>query len=205
MSEEAGGPLGHRLILWPSTRDGTPIGRHRDELTAHHGQRQPRRPVDPERGRSSRPGGDLPRVPLHAAGDEAGFRPGILPTAASVAPVLVDLQHPVASRGADGQHDARDEDRGRAYWQGRRYHPHFRALNYHPVIPVVVTTLNRLQQHGADAAVWRRLGRDHWRTLKAAPLTQAAHRRRPTRRPHGRSDGWCCAGCGTKFTDERWE
>ncbi|MEU9376498.1 replication-relaxation family protein [Streptomyces sp. NPDC048255] len=130
---------------------------------------------------------------------------------------------PIAFVFADGSEVTMDntmralEERGRAYWQGRRYQPHFRALNYHPVIPVVVTTLDRLQEHGADAAVWRRLGRDHWQTLTAAldnpngarlyekELTQAraqtaarAAAAREKRRP-------VCAGCGTKFTDERWE
>lgn len=36
------------------------------------------------------------------------------------------------------------------------------------VIPAVVTTLDALRGHGADAAVWRRLGRSGCQTLPEA-------------------------------------
>ncbi|MEU0274803.1 hypothetical protein [Streptomyces sp. NPDC006307] len=84
-------------------------------------------------------------------------------------------------------------------------------------MPVVFTTLEQLQEHGAGAAVWRRLGREREQTLTAAldnPDGDALYRRqyaqadaeeerrraaeREARRP-------VCKRCGRKFTDQRWE
>ncbi|MEU0712161.1 hypothetical protein ABZ508_32900 [Streptomyces lavendulocolor] len=42
------------------------------------------------------------------------------------------------------------------------------AWDYSQAVPVVVTTLEQLQEHGAGAPVWRRLGRAHGQTLTAA-------------------------------------
>ncbi|MGA4862153.1 hypothetical protein ACPB9J_05890 [Streptomyces lavendulocolor] len=84
-------------------------------------------------------------------------------------------------------------------------------------MPVVVTRLEQLQEHGAGAAVWRRLGRTGEQTLTDAldnPDGEDLYRRqyaraeaederrraaeREARRP-------VCKRCGRKFTDERWE
>ncbi|MFI6689764.1 hypothetical protein [Streptomyces sp. NPDC050485] len=84
-------------------------------------------------------------------------------------------------------------------------------------MPVVFTTLERLQEHGADAVVWRRLGRADVQKLAAAldnPDGEALFRRqvaqadaaeehqraadREARRP-------VCKRCGQKFTDQRWQ
>jgi hypothetical protein len=112
------------------------------------------------------------------------------------------------------------EEAGRRYWAPRRYqtiHRGITAKDYSQAVPVVVTTLEQLQEHGAGAAVWRRLGRKGEQTLTAALdnpdgdvlfRDQAARadaeeeRRcaaeRKARRP-------VCRRCGRKFTDERWE
>ncbi|MFI9630876.1 hypothetical protein [Streptomyces sp. NPDC052042] len=63
------------------------------------------------------------------------------------------------------------EEAGRRYWAPRRYrtlHRGITAKDYGQAVPVVVTTLEQLQEHGADAAVWRRLGRKGEQTLTAA-------------------------------------
>ncbi|MFF8036288.1 hypothetical protein [Streptomyces sp. NPDC016626] len=64
------------------------------------------------------------------------------------------------------------EEAGRRYWAPRRYRNLYReaitAKDYSQAVPVVVTTLEQLQEHGADAAVWRRLGREGEQTLTAA-------------------------------------
>ncbi|MGW0771573.1 hypothetical protein [Streptomyces sp. NPDC002676] len=108
----------------------------------------------------------------------------------------------------------------RRYWAPRRYDTFRRgitALDYGQAVPVLVTTLEQLQEHGADATVWRRLGRTGEQTLTAAldnPDGDTLFRRqaaqadaeeerrqvaeREARRP-------VCARCGAKFTDERWE
>ncbi|MDT9682335.1 hypothetical protein RND61_09635 [Streptomyces sp. TRM76323] len=55
------------------------------------------------------------------------------------------------------------EEAGHRYWAPRRYNTLYEkavtARDYRQAVPVVVTTLEQLQQHGAGAAVWRRLGR----------------------------------------------
>ncbi|MGC4918560.1 hypothetical protein [Streptomyces albogriseolus] len=113
------------------------------------------------------------------------------------------------------------EETGRRYWAPRRYQSLYReaitAKDYSQAVPVVVTTLEQLQEHGADAAVWRRLGRKDEQTLTDAldnPDGDALYRRqyahaeaederrraaeREARRP-------VCKRCGRKFTDQRWE
>jgi hypothetical protein len=104
------------------------------------------------------------------------------------------------------------------YGAPRRYDTHHRgitALEYGQAVPVLVTTLEQLQQHGADAAVWRRLGRTGEQTLTAAldnPDGDALYRRqaaradadeeqrraaeREARRP-------VCKRCGAKFLPQR--
>ncbi|MFE9361227.1 hypothetical protein ACFYPB_45340 [Streptomyces olivaceoviridis] len=113
------------------------------------------------------------------------------------------------------------EEAGRRYWAPRRYETYYQeaitAKDYSQAVPVVVTTLEQLTQHGADAAVWRRLGRKGEQTLTDAldnPDGDALYRRqyaraeaederrraaeREARRP-------VCKRCGRKFTDQRRE
>ncbi|TXS76054.1 hypothetical protein [Streptomyces sp. sk2.1] len=113
------------------------------------------------------------------------------------------------------------EKAGRRYWAPRRYDSLYEkaitARDYDQAVPVVVTTLEQLQEHGAGAAVWRRLGRtgeqtltdaldnpdghDLYRAQEARADAQDKQRRaaeREAQRP-------VCTRCGRKFTDERWE
>lgn len=113
------------------------------------------------------------------------------------------------------------EEAGRPYWAPRRYDTLYpkavTARDYRQAVPVVVTTLEQLQEHGADTAVWRRLGRDGEQTLTDAldnPDGHALYRtqearadaedkqRRAAQREAERP---VCTRCGRKFTDERWE
>ncbi|MEV6841479.1 hypothetical protein AB0N17_44730 [Streptomyces sp. NPDC051133] len=112
------------------------------------------------------------------------------------------------------------EEAGRRYWAPRRYrtlHRGITAKDYGQAVPVVVTTLEQLQEHGADAAVWRRLGRKGEQTLTAAldnpdgdvlfrdqeaRADAEEERRRVAEREAQRP---VCKRCGQKFTDQRWE
>ncbi|MFL0395191.1 hypothetical protein ACH0CM_21015 [Streptomyces albus] len=113
------------------------------------------------------------------------------------------------------------EEAGRRYWAPRRYDTLYEkavtARDYSQAVPVVVTTLEQLRQHGAGAAVWRRLGRSGEQTLTAAldnPDGDALYRaqearadaedkrRRAAQREAQRP---VCKRCGRKFTDQRWE
>ncbi|WP_234310689.1 MULTISPECIES: replication-relaxation family protein [unclassified Streptomyces] len=113
------------------------------------------------------------------------------------------------------------EKDGRRYWAPRRYDPLYAksvtALDYRQAVPVVITTLEQLTEHGAGAAVWRRLGRDGAQTLTDALDNPDGHalyraqearaeaedqRRRAAEREARRP---VCSRCGGKFTDERWE
>ncbi|MFE2601631.1 hypothetical protein ACFXCZ_35040 [Streptomyces sp. NPDC059396] len=113
------------------------------------------------------------------------------------------------------------EEAGRRYWAPRRYDTLYpkavTARDYRQAVPVVVTTLEQLQEHSAGAAVWRRLGRDGEQTLTdvldnpdghALYLAQEARadaedkQRRAAQREAERP---VCKRCGRKFTDERWE
>ncbi|MFD7629785.1 hypothetical protein ACFV7Q_27810 [Streptomyces sp. NPDC059851] len=103
------------------------------------------------------------------------------------------------------------EEAGRRYWAPHwydTYHRGITALDYGQAVPVLVTTLEQLQEHGADAAVWRRLGRTGEQTLTAAldnpdgtPST-APRPPAPTPRrndavpPRGRRSGPCARGAG---------
>ncbi|WP_233436199.1 replication-relaxation family protein [Streptomyces anulatus] len=113
------------------------------------------------------------------------------------------------------------KEAGRRYWAPRRYESYYRkaitAKDYSQAVPVVITTLEQLQEHGADAAVWRRLGRAGEQKLtdaldnpdgedlyhRQAARAEAEEERcraaeREARRP-------VCKRCGQKFTDQRWE
>ncbi|WP_229819460.1 hypothetical protein [Streptomyces lateritius] len=61
------------------------------------------------------------------------------------------------------------EEAGRRFWAPRRYQTLYReaitAKDYSQAVPVVVTTLEQLTEHGAGSAVWRRLGRKGEQTL----------------------------------------
>ncbi|WP_435192092.1 replication-relaxation family protein [Streptomyces sp. bgisy126] len=113
------------------------------------------------------------------------------------------------------------EKDGRRYWAPRWYDSLYEktitARDYRQAVPVVVTTLEQLQEHGADAAVWRRLGRTTEQTLTDALDNPDGHdlyraqearadaedkRRRAAQREAERP---VCTRCGGKFTDERWE
>ncbi|MEU7428557.1 hypothetical protein [Streptomyces sp. NPDC040750] len=113
------------------------------------------------------------------------------------------------------------EEAGRRYWAPRRYRSLYSeaitAKDYGQAVPVVVTTLEQLQERGADAAVWRRLGREGEQTLTAAldnpdgdalfceqeaRVDAEDKRRRAAQREAERP---VCKRCGQKFTDQRWE
>ncbi|MFC7795367.1 hypothetical protein [Streptomyces cinereoruber] len=113
------------------------------------------------------------------------------------------------------------EEAGRRYWAPRRYGTLYEkaitARDYRQAVPVVVTTLEQLQEHGAGAAVWRRLGRKDEQSLTDALDNPDGHalyhrqytraeaedeRRRAVEREARRP---VCTRCGKKFTDERWE
>ncbi|MFF5407846.1 hypothetical protein ACFY8K_33890 [Streptomyces misionensis] len=113
------------------------------------------------------------------------------------------------------------EEAGRRYWAPRRYDTLYpkavTARDYRQAVPVVVTTLEQLTEHGAGAAVWRRLGRDGEQTLTDALDNPDGHalyrtqyaraeaedeRRRAAEREARRP---VCTRCGQKFTDERWQ
>ncbi|WP_435192117.1 hypothetical protein [Streptomyces sp. bgisy126] len=113
------------------------------------------------------------------------------------------------------------EEAGRRYWAPRRYDTLYpkavTARDYRQAVPVVITTLEQLQEHGAHAAVWRRLGRTDEQTLTDALDNPDGHalyhrqytradaedeRRRAAEREARRP---VCKRCGRKFSDERWE
>ncbi|OIJ95454.1 hypothetical protein [Streptomyces colonosanans] len=112
------------------------------------------------------------------------------------------------------------EEAGRRYWAPRRHqtlHRGITAKDYGQAVPVVVTTLEQLQEHGADAAVWRRLGRKSEQTLTAAldnPDGEALFRDQEARADAEEEQRRAaeleaqrpvCKRCGQKFTDQRWE
>ncbi|MFJ7063158.1 hypothetical protein ACIQVA_36790 [Streptomyces microflavus] len=112
------------------------------------------------------------------------------------------------------------EEAGRRYWAPRRYETYHRGItarDYGQAVPVVVTTLEQLTEHGADAAVWRRLGRTGEQKLTAAldnpdgdvlfrdqearaDAAEEQHRAAEREAQHP-----VCKRCGAKFTDQRWE
>ncbi|MEW2289666.1 replication-relaxation family protein [Streptomyces sp. NPDC047841] len=113
------------------------------------------------------------------------------------------------------------EEAGRRYWAPRRYDTYYRqaitAKDHSQAVPVVFTTLEQLQEHGAGAAVWQRLGRADEQTLtdaldnfdgedlyrdQVARADAEEKRRRAAEREARRP---VCKRCGAKFTDGRWE
>ncbi|MFD3519992.1 hypothetical protein [Streptomyces sp. NPDC058653] len=112
------------------------------------------------------------------------------------------------------------EEAGRDYWAPRRYDTYHRGItarDYGQAVPVVVTTLEQLTEHGAGAAVWQRLGRTGEQTLtdaldnpdgdalyrdQAARADAAEEQHRAAAREAQRP---VCKRCGQKFTDQRWE
>lgn len=113
------------------------------------------------------------------------------------------------------------EEAGRRYWVPRRYESLYEkaitARDYGQAVPVVVTTLEKLQEHGGGAAVWRQLGRKGEQTLTDALDNPDGHdlyraqearadaqdkQRRAAQREAQRP---VCTRCGRKFSDERWE
>ncbi|MFE2943826.1 hypothetical protein ACFXKG_33010 [Streptomyces sp. NPDC059255] len=113
------------------------------------------------------------------------------------------------------------EEAGRRCWAPRRYDTLYpkavTARDYGQAVPVIVTALEQLTEHGADAAVWRRLGRTGEQTLTAAldnPDGDALYRDQEARadaedkRRHAaerEAQRPVCKRCGSKFTDQRWE
>ncbi|MFE6225821.1 hypothetical protein [Streptomyces sp. NPDC057854] len=113
------------------------------------------------------------------------------------------------------------EEAGRRYWAPRRYDSFYEkaitVLDYRQAVPVVVTTLEQVTEHGAGAAVWRRLGRTGEQTLTDAldnpdghtlyraqeARADAADKRR--RAAELEAQRPVCRRCGRKFSDERWE
>ncbi|MFJ8596854.1 hypothetical protein [Streptomyces sp. NPDC093598] len=84
-------------------------------------------------------------------------------------------------------------------------------------MPVLVTTLEQLTEHGAEAAVWRRLGRNDEQTLTDAldnPDGDALYRRQYAqaeaederrRAAEREAQRPVYKRCGQEFTDQRWE
>ncbi|MEU5709997.1 MULTISPECIES: hypothetical protein [Streptomyces] len=113
------------------------------------------------------------------------------------------------------------EEAGRRCWAPRRYQTLYREAittkDYSQAVPVVVTTLEQLKEHGADAAVWRRLGRKDEQTLTGAldnPDGDALYRRqyaradaedKRRRAAEREAQRPVCKRCGQKLTDQRWE
>ncbi|MFD0267817.1 hypothetical protein ACFVGY_14675 [Streptomyces sp. NPDC127106] len=141
---------------------------------------------------------------------EAAVAQGLPPTGregvAPVAFVFVDTTEAKAANTVKVL-----EEMGRRYWAPRRYDTYHRGItsrDYGQAAPVVVATLEQLQEHGADAAVWRRLGRTSEQPLTAAldnpdgtPST-ATRPPAPTPRRHsavptsGRRSAPCAGGAG---------
>ncbi|MET9197064.1 replication-relaxation family protein [Streptomyces olivaceus] len=111
------------------------------------------------------------------------------------------------------------------HWKGRTYEGGFRM--YDGKLPIVVTSMKQLQEHGPAGAVFRRFGRRQNQTLLEAignprreahdARQQAEHAarqrehqeelRRIAARHKAEKEASrpVCANCGTRFTDERWK
>ncbi|MDJ0465476.1 replication-relaxation family protein [Streptomyces sp. H27-C3] len=112
------------------------------------------------------------------------------------------------------------QEAGRRYWAPRRYDVYQRritARDYSQAVPGVFTTLEQLQEHGADAAVWRRLGRADDQKLADAldnpdgdalfhrQVAQADAQEKQQRAAEREAHRPVCKRCGAKFTDQRWK
>ncbi|MFB6775526.1 replication-relaxation family protein [Streptomyces sp. NPDC056337] len=111
------------------------------------------------------------------------------------------------------------------HWKGTWYDGGFHM--YDGKLPIVVTGMKHLKEHGPAGAVFRRFGRPHHQTLLEAignprreahdARKQAEHaarqrehqeelRRIAAQHRAEREDSRpVCAGCGTRFTDARWK
>jgi hypothetical protein len=111
------------------------------------------------------------------------------------------------------------------HWKGTAYDGGFHM--YDGKLPIVVTSMKQLQEHGPAGAVFRRFGRPQNQTLLEAignPRREAydAHKqaeyaarqrehkeelRRIAAQHKAEREARCpvCAGCGTRFTNERWK
>ncbi|MET7435934.1 MULTISPECIES: hypothetical protein [Streptomyces] len=112
------------------------------------------------------------------------------------------------------------EEAGCRYWAPRRYETYYRqaitAKDYSQAVPVVFTTLEQLQEHGANAAVWQRLGRADEQTLTDAldnpdgedlyrdQVARADAEDKRRRAPEREAQRPVCKRRGQKFTDQRW-
>ncbi|GHH55729.1 replication-relaxation family protein [Streptomyces candidus] len=113
-------------------------------------------------------------------------------------------------------------------WQGQRHKGYHL---YDGRIPIIATGLKNLREHGPDGPVFLRFGRDRMQPLREA----IGNPRRETAEAHAREEARThqkahqakmrraaeeqaakkaaerearrpvCTGCGTEFTDERWE
>ncbi|MEV0982657.1 replication-relaxation family protein [Streptomyces sp. NPDC049915] len=132
-------------------------------------------------------------------------------------PVLL-VFHQVGRRSARNQM-ARVADLTRHHWQGR-WHPEGGYHSYDRCIPIVVTTLEELREHGPAGPAFWRFGRDHRQPLLDAigngrrdaylarrhQAARQGQRRRAEREAAQREARRpVCKDCGQKFTDNRWE
>ncbi|MEV5142567.1 replication-relaxation family protein [Streptomyces syringium] len=110
----------------------------------------------------------------------------------------------------------------RHLWQGQRYEDHH---IYDGKIPIIATGLNQLREHGPTGSVFFRFGRDHkeplWQAIgnprreaadarareetARAQMQRAAQEQAAKQKAEREARRPVCAGCGAKFTDERWE
>ncbi|GGV54941.1 hypothetical protein GCM10010245_86950 [Streptomyces spectabilis] len=111
------------------------------------------------------------------------------------------------------------------HWQGHDYGGDFHI--YDGKLPIVVTGMKQLKEHGPAGAVFRRFGWPHNQTLIEAignPCREAYDARKQAEyaarqrehqeelrriaaqhRDEREASRPVCAGCGTRFTDERWK
>jgi hypothetical protein len=111
------------------------------------------------------------------------------------------------------------------HWKGTAHDGGFHM--YDGKLPIVATGMKQLKEHGPAGAVFRRFGRPHKQTLLEAignPRREAADARQRAEyaarqwehqeelrriaaqhRAEREASRPVCAGCGTRFTDERWE
>ncbi|MER7057193.1 hypothetical protein [Streptomyces sp. NPDC000351] len=111
------------------------------------------------------------------------------------------------------------------HWKGTWYEGGFHM--YDGKLPIVVTSMKHLKEHGPAGAVFRHLGRPHHQTLLEAignPRREAADARQQAeyaarqrehqeelrriaaqRKAEREATRSVCAGCGVRFTDERWK
>ncbi|WP_434976514.1 hypothetical protein [Streptomyces puniciscabiei] len=111
------------------------------------------------------------------------------------------------------------------HWQGTAYDDGFHM--YDGKLPIVVTGMKQLKEHGPAGTVFRRFGRPHNQTLLEAignPRREAHDARQQAgyaaREREYKEQLRCvaqeraaeqearrpvCAGCDTRFTDERWK